>query len=163
MALQANSPANSPAVSPAVSSARIPGWTRVALVLLGLPNLLTGAWAIVAPQSWYDNFPGWSPQLISAYPPFNEHLATDAGAGLFAAGLLALVAAAWTRRDVVIVAMIGVLAFILPHTLFHLFNPSDALTASEDIQSTAALGISVGLALLVLGTAYQQSLDQDVT
>lgn len=127
---------------------------RVLLVLLAVPNLLTGLWALVSPQGWYDNFPGYAPQLISAYPPFNEHLATDAGAGLFAAGVMALVALVWPKREVVIASMVGVLSFVVPHTLFHLFNPSDLLSASEDVQSTAALGISVAIAAYVLGRQF---------
>lgn len=137
-----------------------PKLTRVLLIILGLPNFLTGAWALASPQGWYDNFPGWSPQLISAYPPFNNHLVADAGAGLLAAGVAALFAAAWPRREVIISMMVSVLAFIVPHTLFHLFNPSDMLTASEDFQSTAALGISVAIAAYVLG---RQFTDQSAT
>lgn len=128
--------------------------TRILLVLLGLPNFFAGAWALTSPQGWYDNFPGYAPSLISAYPPFNNHLVADAGAGLLTAGALALVAAAMPRRDVIITAMIGVLFFVVPHTLFHLFNPSDLLSASEDVQSTAALGFSVALAVYVLGRQF---------
>ncbi len=130
---------------------------RILLIVLAVPNLFAGLWALVSPQSWYDNFPGWAPQLVAAYPPFNNHLVADAGAGLFAAGLLALFAAAWPKREVIIAAMVGVLAFIVPHTLFHLFNPSDILTASEDASSTASLGISVAIAAYVLGRQFTGS------
>ncbi len=127
---------------------------RVLLVILAVPNLFAGLWALVSPQGWYDNFPGYAPQLISAYPPFNNHLVTDAGAGLFAAGAAALTAALWPRREVIIASMVAVLAFVVPHTLFHLFNPSDLLTASEDATSTASLGISVAIAAYVLGRQF---------
>lgn len=130
---------------------------RVLLVILAVPNLFAGLWALVSPQGWYDNFPGYAPQLISAYPPFNEHLTTDAGAGLFAAGVSAILAAAWPRREVIIAAMVAVLAFVVPHTLFHLFNPSDLLTASEDFQSTASLAFSVAIAAYVLGRQFINS------
>ena len=70
---------------------------------------------------------------MAAHPPFNEHLATDAGAGLLAAGLLAGVAAVWMRREVVIVAMVRLISrFSIPHAVFHLAHPSDALSSGED-------------------------------
>jgi len=34
-----------------------------------------------------------TPRLVAAEPPYNAHLATDAGAGLLASGLVLLVAA----------------------------------------------------------------------
>jgi hypothetical protein len=120
------------------------------MVLLAVPNIFAGVWAIIAPANWFENFPGWAPSLVAAYPPFNEHLATDAGAGLFASGLIMLIAAAWPRRDYVIGASIGFLAFALPHFLYHLFNPADALTASEDASSTISLALAVVGAGIVL-------------
>src|SRR5680860_133705 len=84
---------------------------RIVCALLAVPNLITGFWAVLAPQSWYDDYPGWAPRLVSAYPPFNEHLATDSGAGLLATGLVAGAAALWPRRDVVITAMAAYAAF----------------------------------------------------
>ncbi|MGH1493747.1 MAG: hypothetical protein ACRBK7_30855 [Acidimicrobiales bacterium] len=126
-----------------------PRWLRPMLILLGLPNVLTGVWAIGDPQGWYDNFPGWSPRLVAALPPFNEHLATDAGAGLLATGLLALLAAWQPRRDVVVTAMVGYLAFALPHAAYHLANPAEALSAGEDMTNV----ISLWLAVVAAGAA----------
>lgn len=127
-----------------------PIWVRIIMVLLGIPNVIAGIWAIISPQHWFDNFPGWAPYLVAANPPYNEHLATDAGAGLFASGLLMLIAAVWIKREVAILAAIGFLAFALPHFLFHLINPSDLLTAAEDTQGTGSLGLSVVGAGVVL-------------
>jgi hypothetical protein len=129
-------------------------WLRPVLVLLAVPNLIAGLWAIVAPENWFENFPGWAPRLVEALPPYNEHLATDAGAGLFATGVLALVAAMWLRRDVVVTAMIGYLAFALPHALFHLANPADALTGSEDVVNSITLLIAVVAASATLIAAW---------
>jgi hypothetical protein len=53
-------------------------WVTVALVVLAAPNLFAGVWGLVAPEHWFDNFPGWAPRLAAAFPPFNEHLASDA-------------------------------------------------------------------------------------
>ena len=132
-------------------------WTRVALVLLAIPNLFAGLWAVLAPSSWYDNFPGWSPHLVAAVPPYNEHLATDAGAGLFAAGVLALLAAVLLRREVTIVAMTGYLAFALPHALYHLASPADALSASEDATNTLSLWVAVAVSAWLLVDALRST------
>ena len=128
-----------------------PRWIRAVMVLLAVPNLLTGLWALVAPENWFDNFPGWAPSIVAAYPPFNSHLATDAGAGLFATGVIMLLASAKPTREIVIVASLGFLAFALPHFVFHLFTPADALTASEDATSTISLALAVvGAAVVVM-------------
>lgn len=128
-------------------------WKRVALIVLSVPNLMAGMWGLVAPRDWFDNFPGWAPRLVAALPPYNEHLATDAAAGLFASGVLAAVAAWWLRRDVILVAMVGYLAFAAPHALFHVVNPAETMTASEDVMNAASLVVAVVLAIVLLVTA----------
>lgn len=130
---------------------RQPSWLRVLMVLLAVPNVLTGLWAVGNPQHWYDTFPGWAPELISALPPYNEHLATDAGAGLFASGLVMGLAALWPRRDVVVTAAVAYLGFSLPHVLWHVANPADPLTSSENAVndlSLAAAVVGAGVVLL---------------
>ena len=47
-------------------------WKRLILIGLAVPNILAGCWAVLSPAHWYENFPGWSPRLVSALPPFNE-------------------------------------------------------------------------------------------
>lgn len=120
--------------------------------LLAIPNIIAGIWAIVAPQSWFDSFPGWAPAVVAAFPPYNEHLATDAGSGLLASGVVMAVAALWPRREVAIVAAIAYLAFALPHFLWHVVNPSETLTATDDATNSISLALAVvgaGVVLLV--------------
>lgn len=121
----------------------IPQWVRLAVVALGLPTLFTGAWAIVSPQSWFDDFPGWDPRLVAALPPYNEHLATDAGGGLFASGVVLVTAAWFATRPAMKVGLLGYAAFTLPHTVWHVVNPADALTGSEDLVNSITLVFSV--------------------
>ena len=127
----------------------VPRWVRYALVALGIPNLFAGLWALASPQGWYDDFPGFAPRLVSAEPPYNAHLATDAGAGLFASALLLLVAAVIAERNVVRLALVGYAAFAVPHAAYHVFNPAPGLTGAEDVQNAATLAfaaiVSVGL------------------
>jgi len=126
-------------------------WKRSILIGLAVPNVVSGCWAMASPASWYEDFPGWSPRVVSALPPFNEHLAFDTGAGLFATGLLLLLAGLVLRRDVTIIATIGYLAFSLPHAVFHLRHPGDDLSTAEDALNSGALwlaGVLVGSVLV---------------
>lgn len=123
------------------------------MALLAIPNLVAGAWAIIAPRSWYDDFPGWAPRLVAAIPPFNEHLATDAGAGLLATGIAAAIGAWWPRRPVVVATMATYVAFALPHAVYHLTHPSALLTSREDAVNAATLIVAAVAALIVLTRA----------
>lgn len=128
-------------------------WMTVALVVLAAPNLAAGVWGLVAPEHWFDNFPGWAPRLAAAFPPFNEHLVSDAAGGLFAAGVAAAIALWWRRREVVIVAMVAFLAFALPHAVFHLAHPADALSDNENLVNTVTLWVAVAIAVAVMLSA----------
>lgn len=116
-----------------------PRWVRLAMVALGVPNALAGLWAVLSPQGWFDDFPGWDPRLVAAEPPFNEHLATDAGAGLLASGVLVLAAAWIASRAAARLALFGYGAFAIPHAAWHVFNPSDNLSGADEIQSIGSV------------------------
>ena len=137
---------------------RQPKWLRLLMILLAVPNVITGLWAIASPQHWFDNFPGWAPQLVAAFPPYNEHLATDAGSGLLASGLVIGLAAFWPRRDVVITGAVAYLAFALPHFIWHFVNPSDVLTSAEDTVNDISLAAAVVGAGVVLMWQWHPSL-----
>ena len=129
---------------------------RLILLVLGVPNVVAGAWAVLAPVDWYEDFPGWSPRLVSALPPFNGHLVSDSGSGLLAAGLLALMAAWCLRRDVTVVATLGYLAFALPHAVFHLRHPAADLSTGANVANTVVLWFPVLLVTVVLVAEIRQ-------
>ena len=129
---------------------------RLILLVLGVPNAVAGAWAVLAPVDWYEDFPGWSPRLVSALPPFNEPLVSDSGSGLLAAGLLALMAAWCLRRDVTVVATLGYLAFALPHAVFHLRHPAADLSTGANVANTVVLWFPVLLVTVVLVAEIRQ-------
>lgn len=126
-------------------------WVRIALIALGIPNAAAGLWAVLAPSGWYGDFPGWDPRLVAAEPPYNEHLVTDAGAGLLASGFVLLAAAWLADRRSVRFGVVAFLVFAVPHTFWHAVNESPGLTSSEDAQNVATLVFSVvvGVVLLV--------------
>ena len=53
---------------------------RVAFGYLALSSLQIGAWALFAPRSFYDGFPGAGRSWVSVDGPYNEHLVRDVGA-----------------------------------------------------------------------------------
>jgi len=129
---------------------RIANWVRVVLFVgLAVPQLVTGVWAVLAPESWFDRFPGLDPRLVAAEPPFNAHLATDAGAGFLATGLAVAVAALLAHRVGVIVALVAYLGFAVPHALYHAASPAPGLSGAEDAVNVALLASGVVLAVAV--------------
>jgi hypothetical protein len=130
-------------------------WVTVGLAVLAVPNLAAGLWGLLAPENWFDEFPGWAPRLVAAFPPYNEHLAVDAASGLFASGVAAAIALGWRRREVVIVAMAVFLAFALPHAIFHLAHPAEALNSREDALNAASLWAEVAVSAAIFVTAFR--------
>ena len=126
---------------------RAPYWVRLGVaVTLAAPQLLIGLWAVTAPGNWFRNFPGFDPRLVAAEPPYNHHLASDAGAGFLATGVVLLVASIWGNRASVFTALLAYAAFTVPHVLYHATNPADALTGFENVTNVLALGSGLILA-----------------
>jgi hypothetical protein len=126
---------------------RVPAWVRLGVIVtLAAPQLLIGLWATVMTDHWFDEFPGLGPALVAAEGPYNQHLAADAGAGFLATGAGLLAAALWARRTGVRVALLTFVAFTLPHTLYHAFNPADSLSGAEDVVNVLSLASTLVLA-----------------
>src|SRR5688500_10235320 len=124
-------------------------WVRLGIVVtLAAPQLVIGLWAVLAPKHWFESFPGFDPRLVAAEPPYNEHLASDVGAGFLATGVVLLVAAVWANRAAIGMALLAFAAFTAPHAIYHAANPSDALSGAEDAVNT--LTLFNGLALVAV-------------
>ena len=131
--------------------------TKIGLAYLALVLLETGIWAVADPQGFFRNFPGvGSSHWVAANPPYNHHLVIDAGSGFFAIGLIMALAIFWSDRRVRQLALIAYLAEGLPHVLFHIIHPADALGAGDRIVSTGGLGFGCALAVLLLVTVSRQ-------
>ena len=130
-----------------------PGAARWGLVVLGLPQLAIGVWAVASPRGWFDTFPGGGQHWLPAYGAFDSHLATDVGAGFIAIGLVLLLAALWLERRLVQAALIAYLAYALPHFVFHLAN-DEVLSPGAHAASNILLGLLVILALALLGSTF---------
>ena len=121
-------------------------------MVLGLAGfqLFTGVWAVASPQSWFDGYPGVGPDLVAAEPPFNAHLATDAGAAFLCTGVALVVAAILGRRSGVYVALAAYLAFAVPHAWYHGRHDAAGLTGAEQAAATGAVVGGIVLALVLL-------------
>ena len=129
-------------------SSAVPDWSRAALGLLAVPQLLVGLWAVFNPRHFYDHFPGFGPLLVAAEPPFNAHLVSDAG-GFLATGVFVTIAAWWGLRPLVFVAGVSLTAFALPHFAYHLFHPAELLSGPEYVGNLAVLGVGFVVPLAV--------------
>jgi hypothetical protein len=132
----------------------VPGSTRTlvraALWFMATVQAAVGLWAQFLPESFYQDFPfgrGW----VQLLPPYNEHLVRDVG-GLSLALVVVLVAAAvrgdrWTSR----VAALAMLAFAVPHTVFHALHLEHFPTADAVVQTVGTVGLClVGLGVWAL-------------
>jgi len=114
--------------------------SRIGLIVLALTALPLGAWAVFAPRSYYDDFPGFASPWISADGPYNEHLVRDFGALNLALGVFTVCAAIWLLRPMVIAAALAWIVYPLPHITYHALNLDHYETVDQ-------VGILAGLVL----------------
>lgn len=123
-------------------------WLRPGLALLAVQAGVVGIWALVAPRSFYDDFPGVAEPWVAALPPFNEHLIRDVG-GLYAAFTILFVTAAVVLDDTLVkAALFSWLPFAALHFYFHVTH-SGALdfsqAALQNVLLAAVVVIPLGL------------------
>ena len=95
---------------------------RVVLVALGAVAVVVGGWALVAPRSFYDDFPATGRDWVAADGPFNEHLVRDVGALLLALAVVTAVAAVRLSPVLVRTASVAWLVYSVPHLAYHLHH-----------------------------------------
>lgn len=127
-----------------------PGIFRGGLLVLAATQVVTGLWALVAPRSFYDDFPGGGRDWVSALGPYDEHLVRDVGSSFTALVVLVVLAAVFLELRLVQVALIAWLVYSIPHFGFHL-TATEPFSLGDNIASLAGLGLQVVLpaALLV--------------
>lgn len=134
---------------------------RAGLVPLAAIQGFVGAYALLAPRSFYEDFPlgrGW----VAALPSYSEHLVRDVG-GLFLATAVILGAAAlWLDRRLVVVALASFLAFSLPHTTYHLFN-LEVYGAADALGNVVTLSATVLVPVALLALALRPTAEEGAT
>ena len=123
---------------------------RAGLVLLGLPQLAIGVWAVASPRGWFTTFPGLGQHWLPAYGGFDSHLASDVGAGFIAIGVFMLLAATWPQRRLSQAALVAYLGYEVPHFVFHLAHDHE-LAAGAQVANSVVLGLTVVVAVVLLG------------
>ena len=128
---------------------------RVVLLLIGVPQLAIGLWALISPQGWFDSFPGAGNHWLPAYGPYNEHFIVDVGSTFVALGLALVIAAVWLDRRAVQLALIAYLAYAVPHFIYHL-GADSALDGGDQVANGIAIGLAVLTAILLLGLTLRR-------
>jgi hypothetical protein len=108
----------------------------VVAVLAAVGFLILGAWAFLAPRSFYDN--------VATFEPYNLHLLHDLGAFQLAIGASLLAALLWT--DGLTVALAGATVGAVVHDVSH-FMDRDLGGRSSD---PWVLGLLAALLLVAL-------------
>jgi hypothetical protein len=139
---------------------------RGGMIALGVPNVLTGGWALLAPHGWFGTFPGGGRHWVSALGAYDEHLVRDFGATLLGIGLLLLFAAIALERLLVLAALGTNLVFSLPHFIFHVAN-KEQLSTGDFVANNVLLGVglvaSAALFWAVLGSLARPAAERTRT
>jgi hypothetical protein len=123
--------------------------TRVGLLILAFQGLLSGIWATATPRGFYDDFPGFGLSWVSPDGPYNEHLMRDYAALNLALGVVALAAAIWLMRGLVIATAVAWIVYSVPHILYHALN-GDPYDTADHVAIVASLFFSPIVAVVVL-------------
>lgn len=124
-------------------------WTRIALGYLALVSLEIGGWALLAPRSFFDHFPGLGRTWVSVNGPYNEHLVRDVGGLNLALAAVLIVAFVTLSRPTIVAASIASLLYGIPHLLFHIAN-TDGLSKGDIAVSLGGLALFAVLPITLL-------------
>ena len=127
---------------------------RIALLYLAITTGILAVWILVAPRSFYDDFPGGPAHWVSALPPYNEHLERDFGAASLGIALLTGLAAYWMDRRVIQAAALTWIAAGLPHLVYHL-TTTEQYSTGDNVASLIGLALDVVLPLGILYLASE--------
>jgi hypothetical protein len=115
------------------------GWqltVTVVTVLAAVNFLVLGAWAFLAPRSFYDN--------VATFEPYNLHLLHDLGAFQLAIGASLLAALVWS--DGLTVALAGATVGAVVHDISHVMD-RDLGGRSSDPWALGLLAVLLIIAL----------------
>ena len=124
-------------------------WIRAVFAYLALQSALIGVWALMAPRSFYDDFPGAGRAWVAVDGPYNEHLVRDVGALNLAILVVFALAAFRPSRDLIRLAAGVALVWGVPHLLYHAAN-TDGLETGDVVANLGGLALFVGLPISVL-------------
>jgi hypothetical protein len=125
---------------------------RGGLITLAVVQGPVGLWALVAPHSFYEDFPlgrgGW----VSALGPYNEHMTVDYGSLTLALVMVLVAAAIAMERTLILVAAGAYLIWSVPHFVYHLANLGPYETG-DAIGNVITLAFTVALPAAIMWKA----------
>jgi hypothetical protein len=131
---------------------------RTGLAAGVLISVVSGVWALLWPQHFYDTFPLPGHPWQAFHPAYNEHLVRDFGALNLVLALLFGVAAYTMDVLMVRTALVGYLVFAVPHLIFHL-NHLAGLPAADAVGEVVSLSIGVVAPVVLLALTRQSTPD----
>jgi hypothetical protein len=123
---------------------------RVALWVLVLGSTMVGLWALAAPQSFYDDFPGMGRVWVAVDGPYNEHLVRDVGALNLALAFVAAMALVSGSALVARAAGGAALIYGVPHFAYHALH-LDPFDTGDSVAMLVSLGFNVAAAIVAIG------------
>lgn len=126
--------------------------------LLAAVQGLVGVWALVAPVSFFTDFPLGPPGWVGLLPPYNEHLVRDVGGFSLAVAVLLAGAAVRGDRFTVRLGVGATLVFAVPHAVFHQTHLEHFPAGIAVAQSVGVAGqLAVAVAVWVLAGRLPQT------
>lgn len=148
--------AAAPAIASNTAAGRRLTGVRANLVLLGVGQGFAAVWALIAPRSFFDDFPIPGAHWVSALPPFNEHLVRDYGASFLAISVLAFIAAWLADLRLIRVTLVVWTIAALPHLIFHLAH-SDEPAGGRGVASLVTLALNAAVPLFLLALTPKET------
>ena len=123
-------------------------WVRYGLIAVAIGQASTGLWALVAPKSFYDDFPVGRGGWVSATGPYNQHMTVDYGALSMALVTVLIAAAIVLERRLVMAAAAAYLVWSVPHFVYHLitldiYGTGDAVGNAVTLAATVVLPVAI--------------------
>jgi hypothetical protein len=128
---------------------------RAGLLFLLLSALLVGTWALLAPRSFFDDFPGLGMIWVKPLPKYSEHLVRDIGGLNLGFALLFGWAASTLERRLIQATSLAWLIYAIPHLIFHAFH-LERLSTEEAVLQTVALGLLVLVPIVLVVRSSRQ-------
>jgi hypothetical protein len=113
---------------------------RAVLAALAVSAVVPGAWALLSPRGFYEDFPGAGRHWVDRLPAYSEHLVTDVGAFYLAFAVLFAWAAVRPARALVIPLAVAWAAFSVAHLIFHSTH-LDGFPGADAAAQTASLAL----------------------
>lgn len=131
-------------------------WVRPGLLVVAVPHALAGVQALLAPRSFYSDFPLPGRRWVGSLGPYDEHLVTDVGAALLALGGLVILAAVLLDRRLLQGALAAWLVFATPHLVFHATH-TGTLPLADDVANLLLLGLAVAIPAAALASTFRHA------